>query len=467
MKKIISIILSLAITVSLAACAKTPEGNEETTGKTNTGEQKYKLADDFDYSPFALCLAIPPVLPKFPTEEDYANDPDAASAMADEWSASFTERRNASEVKTPGYESFVPRCAEEFLTSPDGENTVCSPINIYFALAMLSEITDGESRRQLNALLGEENEEQLEKTVSALWNKSYLDDGTITCRPANSLWLRNDTEYNKTTLEKLGDIFYAQSFSGDMSAPEYSEALRGWLNDSTNGLLKDSAEKISFDPLTVIALASSVYFSGKWADEFAQSANTVMTFRGSKNDTETEFMHCEDMMTCKFGDNYTAVTKPLMNGAVMNFILPDEGTDVNSLLETKGGSIFTSETHGTEIREENVRLSVPKFDVTCDTDLITGLKNLGVKDVFDDKISDFSPLADGAKNLYVSRADHSARVKIDEKGCEAAAFTVITVDECAAIEITKTIEITLDRPFIFSVTLTDGTVLFAGVINQL
>lgn len=53
-----------------------------------------------------------------------------------------------------GYDDFVAGSAARFLTDTGGENAVYSPLSAYMALAMLAELTDGESRNQLLGALG-------------------------------------------------------------------------------------------------------------------------------------------------------------------------------------------------------------------------------------------------------------------------------------------------------------------------
>ena len=110
-------------------------------------------------------------------------------------------------------------------------------------------------------------------------------------------------------------------------------------------------------------------------------------------------------------------------------------------------------------RECLIRLSLPKFDVSSDTDLIPGMKAMGITDVFDYTISDFTPLTRDSDELSVSEAKHAARVKVDEDGVEAAAFTLIAVKETAMI-IDDEVDFVLDRPFLFAVTGEDGLPLF-------
>ena len=74
----------------------------------------------------------------------------------------------------------------------DSENRVYSPISLYAALSMLTEMTDGETKRQVMALLGAADSETLRQTVRDLWMSVYLDDGRSVCRLANGAFLRED-----------------------------------------------------------------------------------------------------------------------------------------------------------------------------------------------------------------------------------------------------------------------------------
>ena len=68
----------------------------------------------------------------------------------------------------------------------------------------------------------------------------------------------------------------------------------------------------------------------------------------------------------------------------------------------------------------------------------------------------------------MTQVQHAARVKIDEKGCEAAAFTAITADATSAMpEELPEIEMDLNRPFAFLITGVDGLPLFVGTVNTL
>jgi serpin B len=148
----------------------------------------------------------------------------------------------------------------------------------------------------------------------------------------------------------------------------------------------------------------------------------------------------------------------------MWLILPDEGVPPEELLnDEKVAALYLG--GETKYKQVMLNLSVPKFDVSSDIDLIGQLQTLGVTDVFQPGAADFSPMTEQPDGLAVTEAKHAARVMIDEKGCLAAAYTVI-LTEGAAMPPDEEADLILDRPFLFVLTAKDGSVLFMGIVND-
>ncbi|MBE6902603.1 MAG: serpin family protein, partial [Ruminococcaceae bacterium] len=112
-----------------------------------------------------------------------------------------------------------------------------------------------------------------------------------------------------------------------------------------------------------------------------------------------------------------------------------------------------------------VNLSVPKFDVTTQTDLISGLQKLGITDAFSEDKADFTPLHGDEVSSYVGRADNAVRVSINEKGVSAASFVMTANPGTGAFMGTEEIDFVLDRPFLFVIER-NTLPLFCGIVNQ-
>src|SRR5699024_5563207 len=137
------------------------------------------------------------------------------------------------------------------------DNSVYSPLSVYMALAMLSEVTDGQTRAQILSLLGAEDIQQLRERANAIWNAAYCDDGAYTSILGNSLWLSDLVGYNDSTLEYLSENYYASSYSGTPGSEEMNQALQAWINSQTGGLLENAVKGVKFTPDTILSLCST------------------------------------------------------------------------------------------------------------------------------------------------------------------------------------------------------------------
>lgn len=409
----------------------------------------------------ALCEADYPKMAPYPNE----NLP-GFSAKYDAWSDDRRERRSYI-GKGSLSEEYLRATATELLGDAGAENLVYSPLNIYMALSMLAEITDGESRAQILSLLGETDVETLRENAHALWNANYSDDGAVTSILASSLWLNEDVSFRQDTLNTLAENYYASSYQGMMGTDAMNKALQNWLNEQTGGLLKDQIDGIKTTPETILALATTIYFQAKWAEEFSENRTEKDIFHGANGDTTADFMK-QTLWYGNYywGENYSATYKGLESSGKMWFILPDEGVSIDELLASD--AVLDLMANGTYENKKSIRihLSLPKFDVSSKIDLAEKMQALGINDCFDMKKADFSPLLTEEMPAYLSSAEHGARVAIDEEGVTATAYTAM-MEAGAAQPPENEIDFVLDRPFIFVITGVDGSPLFMGVVNSI
>lgn len=452
MKKLLAIVLAAACAVSLAACSAPVQTVRCYAQEPSTAQ---------------LAAPEPVSMPQYPDEEAYLSGKLDSSTYDALWNTWWDARQaRTANMTAPGtLDSYFTRIIRTLMQGAGEDNRVCSPLNVYMALAMLAACTDGESRQQLLSLLDADSLTQLQKQTAQLWTENSWDDGLVTSRLANSIWLRDGYSYQQETLDTLADSFYASAFSGEMGSDAYNQELQDWINSNTGSLLAEQAGELKLSPQTVLALVSTIYYSAQWADRFYDSANTQDTFHTPSGDKTATFMHSSQNGTLYSGDGFTAISLPLRGSGSMWLLKPDSGVTAESLLQSDEALAFLlSDGSWSQTQNAQIDLSIPKFDIASDLDLTEALQSLGVTDIFDFSISDFTPLST-ADPLYVSQARHAARVKIDEEGCEAAAYTVISV-EAGAAPPEAVVSFTLDDPFVFAITGVDGLPLFVGLVNQ-
>lgn len=449
-----------------------PAGDTTTPRPTMQGTVHEDIATPGDIqSPGTLqlaSLAAAPVYPAMaacPNYEDY-DDYSAYDADLNKWEMNQWAQYNQPEGYADSLDSFFKNSIKEFLSGDD--NRACSPLNVYLALAMLAETTDGDSRRQILDLLGVDSIEDLRTQAGYVWNAHYCADGQTTSLLANSLWLDEQYDFKNDTVQTLANDYFASVFHGDLGSEPVNEDLRAWINAQTGGLLAEQAQNLELDNATVFALASTAYFSAGWENEFSEENTAEGIFHCDEVDLTTQFMNkAINFGTYYRGEDFGAVRLELSGNNAMWLILPDEGKTVEAVLESSEYWEMTQNPSSWENKKTlTVNLSLPKFDISSQTDLVQGMKNLGVTDIFSPRASDFTAITD-TPELFVGMIDHAARVAVDEEGVIAAAYTVIATYATSAPEPPDDeIDFILDRPFLFMVTSRDQLPLFTGVVEQ-
>lgn len=413
---------------------------------------------------YGVSTAQYPVLCGYPMD----HSSDAYTAWWSDQRALHNQPLGYADNLTDYFAKIVPA----LLADNGGKNATCSPVNIYMALAMLAEITDGESRQQILNLMNADSIEALRTQAKHVWRAHYNNDGLSTSILGSSLWLEEGYEYNEDTAKLLAENYYASVFQGDLGSAEMNEALQSWLNEQTMGLLEEQVQNVEMSPETLLALATTICYQVQWKNQFHEAANTEGIFHGTVGDTTETFMHQQLTYGPYFwGENFSAAGLALENDSIMWLILPDEGVSPETLL-TSGeiADFFAQQSGNVQTTWENqkrmrVNLSVPKFDICSDLEISGALKKLGITQVFDSKTAQFSPIIPEEDGGCVDRITHAARVKIDEDGLTAAAYTLILYAG-SAMPPGEEVDFTLDRPFLFYVESRDGLPLFTGIVNE-
>lgn len=343
----------------------------------------------------------------------------------------------------------------------EGENTVYSPVSLYMALGMVTELTEGQTKRQVTNLLGVSDSEALRQWTQSLWRQLYRDEKDSALWLGNAAFLNETMSFHKEPLEVLAKDYYASSYCLPMGTEEADAAIASWLNQQTGGLLSEETGNIRTEEENLLRLYNTIYYKAGWRRAFESSQTETDTFtaaNGSKQ--QVDFLHQTGEGTYRKGEGYTAAPKTLECGRMV-FVLPDEGVTPESLLQREG---FLAEL--TEC-DDGARMvwSVPKFDVKSSVELKDVLRALGVVDAFDADKADFAPLTDG--DAVVSSVMQAARVKIDEEGVEAAAYTEISVNDSAPMEPPSVVEMNLNRPFLFVIFSDDDVPLFVGTVQTM
>lgn len=332
------------------------------------------------------------------------------------------------------------------------ENSNYSPLSLYIALAMLTTGSNSTTQTELlNALQVENLDYLVNETSLLLQHIYYADDLSV----ANGMWIKNDFIIQDSYKETLQKKFFAEVYSVDFGNEADLNQITSWVKENTNQRINLDLKKEDIED-NVLMLINTIYYNSQWETPFNSKLNTIDSFYLIDNTSiEKEYMHKRESHSILQNDTYLASYLDLNEGK-MYFILPEEGIEITSLLNS---DTFLSLLDSSNYQAAEINYQIPKFEYNNHYQLIDLLKELGVVEVFDER-SDLSGIAD---DLYVSSIIQDTFIKIDETGAEAAGATTIGVNETSApLDPEPIIDFILNRPFLYFITDGTGIITFIG-----
>ena len=350
----------------------------------------------------------------------------------------------------------------KFLKLEDAKkNIIYSPLSIKYALKMLSDGANGNTKSQIDNLLGN----------STLGKYSNIPDKLSL---ANSIFIR-DTYSNKVKDKYLQVL---NQYNTEVKYDSFTNAnnINQWINTKTLGqiknIIKDSeVQNIDNKMFLINALAIDM----DWASPFDAKKTSGDTFYLNDGKTMLATMMNQetklDTVSYYKDNTVTAFSMDLekYDNGQMEFIaiMPEENLsnyiskfDETSLSNISSRLIPASKT------SNGIDLFVPRFSFNYDLALKNDLIKSGVADAFNSDMADFSNMS--TEPLYVSNALHKANIDFTEKGVKASAVTVMYMTVGAALmDPNRPVEIKINKPFLYVIREKQtGEIWFVGTVYE-
>ena len=331
-----------------------------------------------------------------------------------------------------------------------GKNSFISPLSVYLALGMTANGADGNTLKEFEAQLGRQNLNitGLNSYYKNLYNRlTNTQQGKLNI--ANSIWYRNDKSLNvkKSFLQTNADYYNASAYKADFTNPNTVSDINSWVNDNTGKEINKIIDKIN--PNTIMYLINALYFKDTWKTPF-DSDNDIhdQTFElidGTKKDTD--FMTSTE--ECFYDADAKGFIKPYKNSKYSFVaILPNEKINIYDYVSSLSGKNFISLIKNKMPQDFNIAL--PRFSTEYSVDLVEPLKQMGLKDCFNEKAADFSKMANSSgENIFIGDILHKAFINVDHQGTEAAAVTKVEIMRLGGGSPFYTVY--LNRPFIYAI----------------
>ena len=353
------------------------------------------------------------------------------------------------------------------------DNFVISPLSVKLALNMAAAGAgeNSDTERELLTLFGYEAYEDMISESQSLISELDRKDGSITVN--NSVWMsdnKDDVKFSDDYIGNTSDIFNAELFKKDLSDKKIVKELNGWIDKKTNGLIPKMISQ-PFGADTRMLLVNTLYFNNKWQYEFDPNDTGDITFHGTNGDTKALGMSLTGgRLLYSEGEALRSVSLAYTDGSCMNIYLPsDESKNIGDVIANMTPGKL-ADALNMDYSEQKVDLLLPRFECEYNESLRYTLMLLGISSAFDRNKADFSRMLDAESKypVYISDVIHASKIKCGEKGTEAAAATIVTVDGAGSMMLEEEpIYFLENRPFLYEIKSAGGETLFMGIISNL
>lgn len=328
----------------------------------------------------------------------------------------------------------------------EGENTVFSPMSLEIALSMAADGADGDTLSEILSAMQCASTDEILTDIS-----SYI-------HSVNAAFASDQVELKQEYIDRLNAAYGAEWFVIDENVLENANE---WAYQNTNGRI-DPLLTQQPDADTGLILINAVAMDADWQSPFYECEVEKDIFHSAGGDIEMDMMHKSAYMDYIERDGVQIVRLEYANSELAMYVMLPQEDGMQALLDAlceQGSDYFALEMGWRE-----VRLGLPKIDVSDENSLNEALNALGVETAFGME-ADFSGIS--TTPLYISDIFQKARISIDEAGTQAAATTVVVMPMMgAAPSDEEPAEMLVNRPFAFAIVDEEcGSVCFAGVIE--
>jgi len=348
-------------------------------------------------------------------------------------------------------------------------NIFFSPYSIAIALAMTYEGARGKTAEEIQSTFRFSKDDSTRgSSIAVICNRLNQKDAKYKLHTANALWVQKDYQLRSEFLEIIEKYFFGKATTVDFAGAveEVRRTINHWVENQTNGKIKDFFPQGSLNSLSRLVLTSAIYFKGSWVKQFDKEKTTKKEFRVKPGFSVQVPMMCrtDKKAWCNYAETKDLqVLEMLYEGQALSMLIllpeKDDLTSLEKTLTLKKLSQWKS-----ALRTERVNVFLPKFTFNSRYSMNAELKKMGMPSAFNPDAADFSGI-DGTKNLFIGTVIHQAFVDVNEEGTEAAAATGVALTGSAGGF--PNIWFLANHPFLFLIQeRATGIILFIGrVVN--
>jgi serine protease inhibitor len=343
-----------------------------------------------------------------------------------------------------------------------GHNILVSPLSINLTLAMALNGAEGQTKLQMQRVMG------LETLEPADINQSYKDllalykgvDPSIDLRLANSMWFNSQYAIN-TAFEQANQLYFnAGPHSVDFHEAASVQQINTWVADATNNKVNDVVSQL--EPDGALYLVNASYFHAGWTHNFDPFFTCNHEFFLNNGSTTTVPTMYSRGQSAYFSDNQVQVADLSYANGKYSFVvvLPTGSNNIDNIIadiSTSKWNYWMSNLNTTA----DTKLWLPQIKLEYNASLISPLTQMGLEVAFNNA-ADFTSIS--AVDLFINDIKHKTYLEVNEDGTTAAAASTASFFPTGS---DSTIEMMVNRPYLIAIReKTSGTILFIGKVEN-
>lgn len=323
------------------------------------------------------------------------------------------------------------------------QNMIYSPLSIKYALNMLNEGASGNTKKQIDNVIGE-------MQLTKYSNKDNI------LSLANTIYIRDDyKQYMKESYQNT----LVQKYNAEVNYDTFENAqnVNQWIENKTMGIIKNMLQDNQMR-MNRILLINALAIDMEWQTAFTpekthgeefnleDGSKMVATMMQRESKAEDVSYYKDTNMTAismdlkQYDDTQLEFIAIMPNENLSDYIKDIKMNDINQVIKKLKPASQAN---------VGIEIKIPKFSFDYSLKLKQDLMSLGITDAFNSSLANFSNMAD--TDFHVSDALHKADIDFSEEGIKAAAVTVFAIKDNAMIREEEPEEIKFGRPFIYMI----------------
>lgn len=349
------------------------------------------------------------------------------------------------------------------------ENTFLSPYSIRTILSLCAEGASGTTLEEMQKTLSLETDAtKRQKEIQDIIKKiSNVKDFQLVT--TNMLWIEKSLEV-LDTYQKIAKDFYMAGAEvlGFKENPENArKKINLFVEEKTNKMIKNLLPMGVITKETKMVLTNTIYFKANWEYGFDKKNTHKLDFKvNGEKDEKVDMMYQEKFFKVGILDGNSVIQLPYKGNKVSMWVVLPKDKKLPELLKNIDAKLWTALKN--VVSKKDVRLYLPVFEFETKYMMASNLKAMGMPTAFGD-VAQFSGISQKT-SLKISEVIHQAKVKVEEKGTEAAAATAVVMTPKSSShqsELQVPFVFKADHPFLFVIEHTETQeILFIGTVQK-